>query len=165
MQAERENFEALQNKTGLCAGASGSLVFPFRVPLASNSLSATELTNSYTPRFPNLPNLNSESVPSADSILAPVGDDQEVWVAGVTYFRSREARIEESQSAGVANSTTTFITLKGLNFSSRLPPSSRWSKRQGSHPSGCKVVPFQNPNSPCSSALAEKSSAIPLVMR
>jgi 2-dehydro-3-deoxy-D-arabinonate dehydratase len=32
-------------------------------------------------------------------ILAPVGT-QEVWAAGVTYRRSREARMEESKSAG-----------------------------------------------------------------
>jgi 2-dehydro-3-deoxy-D-arabinonate dehydratase len=32
-------------------------------------------------------------------ILAPVGN-QEVWAAGVTYFRSRDARIEESKDAG-----------------------------------------------------------------
>ncbi len=32
-------------------------------------------------------------------ILAPIGT-QEVWAAGVTYFRSRDARIEESKSAG-----------------------------------------------------------------
>jgi 2-dehydro-3-deoxy-D-arabinonate dehydratase len=34
-----------------------------------------------------------------EGILAPV-DSQEVWAAGVTYFRSRTARIEESQDAG-----------------------------------------------------------------
>ena len=33
------------------------------------------------------------------SPLAPV-QDQEVWAAGVTYMRSREARMEESKSAG-----------------------------------------------------------------
>ena len=32
-------------------------------------------------------------------LLAPIGR-QEVWAAGVTYFRSRSARIEESKSAG-----------------------------------------------------------------
>lgn len=32
-------------------------------------------------------------------ILSPV-ESQEVWAAGVTYFRSRSARIEESQDAG-----------------------------------------------------------------
>ena len=32
-------------------------------------------------------------------ILAPM-EHQEVWAAGVTYFRSREARMEESKSAG-----------------------------------------------------------------
>ena len=31
--------------------------------------------------------------------LAPVGH-QEVWAAGVTYYRSRAARIEESKSSG-----------------------------------------------------------------
>jgi 2-dehydro-3-deoxy-D-arabinonate dehydratase len=33
------------------------------------------------------------------SLRAPIGC-QEVWAAGVTYFRSRDARIEESRSAG-----------------------------------------------------------------
>lgn len=35
----------------------------------------------------------------AETILAPVVS-QEVWAAGVTYYRSRSARIEESKSAG-----------------------------------------------------------------
>jgi 2-dehydro-3-deoxy-D-arabinonate dehydratase len=35
------------------------------------------------------------SVPSSATILAPV-DEQEVWAAGVTYRRSRDARMEES---------------------------------------------------------------------
>ena len=33
------------------------------------------------------------------SLLAPIGS-QEVWAAGVTYYRSRDARMEESKSAG-----------------------------------------------------------------
>jgi 2-dehydro-3-deoxy-D-arabinonate dehydratase len=36
--------------------------------------------------------------PETDA-LAPIGN-QEVWAAGVTYFRSRTARMEESKSAG-----------------------------------------------------------------
>ena len=36
---------------------------------------------------------------SEQTLLAPVGD-QEVWAAGVTYLRSRQARMEESKSAG-----------------------------------------------------------------
>jgi 2-dehydro-3-deoxy-D-arabinonate dehydratase len=35
----------------------------------------------------------------AGRVLAPIGS-QEVWAAGVTYYRSRTARIEESKSAG-----------------------------------------------------------------
>lgn len=34
-----------------------------------------------------------------DNLLAPI-ESQEVWAAGVTYHRSRDARMEESESAG-----------------------------------------------------------------
>jgi 2-dehydro-3-deoxy-D-arabinonate dehydratase len=34
-----------------------------------------------------------------DDVLAPIGT-QEVWAAGVTYYRSRTARMEESKDAG-----------------------------------------------------------------
>ena len=37
--------------------------------------------------------------PATESILAPIVS-QEVWAAGVTYFRSRTARMEESKDAG-----------------------------------------------------------------
>jgi 2-dehydro-3-deoxy-D-arabinonate dehydratase len=37
--------------------------------------------------------------PAPGDLRAPIGT-QEVWAAGVTYYRSREARIEESKSAG-----------------------------------------------------------------
>src|SRR3954470_6925451 len=33
------------------------------------------------------------------NVLAPI-ESQEVWAAGVTYYRSRNARMEESKSAG-----------------------------------------------------------------
>ena len=39
------------------------------------------------------------SSPSKDELLAPIGR-QEVWAAGVTYFRSRTARMQESEEAG-----------------------------------------------------------------
>lgn len=39
------------------------------------------------------------SAPAEEALLAPIGS-QEVWAAGVTYFRSRSARIEESTDAG-----------------------------------------------------------------
>lgn len=41
----------------------------------------------------------SVPAPLPGQVLAPVGS-QEVWAAGVTYFRSRSARIEESKDAG-----------------------------------------------------------------
>src|SRR3954447_2199444 len=39
------------------------------------------------------------AAPDPATILAPIGN-QEVWAAGVTYYRSRNARMEESKSAG-----------------------------------------------------------------
>jgi 2-dehydro-3-deoxy-D-arabinonate dehydratase len=36
---------------------------------------------------------------AANEIQAPIGS-QEVWAAGVTYYRSRDARMEEAKSAG-----------------------------------------------------------------
>jgi 2-dehydro-3-deoxy-D-arabinonate dehydratase len=40
-----------------------------------------------------------EPAPDPATFLAPISD-QEVWAAGVTYYRSRTARMEESQAAG-----------------------------------------------------------------
>jgi len=42
-----------------------------------------------------------DAVPHVDTskLLAPVGS-QEVWASGVTYYRSRSARMEESKAAG-----------------------------------------------------------------
>jgi 2-dehydro-3-deoxy-D-arabinonate dehydratase len=37
--------------------------------------------------------------PAPQDLLAPIGS-QEVWAAGVTYYRSRNARMEESKGAG-----------------------------------------------------------------
>jgi len=37
--------------------------------------------------------------PASAPLLAPIGS-QEVWAAGVTYYRSRDARMEESKAAG-----------------------------------------------------------------
>ena len=39
--------------------------------------------------------------PAAGALLAPIEDAQEVWAAGVTYLRSREARMAESETADV----------------------------------------------------------------
>jgi len=42
---------------------------------------------------------SSVAAPSAADLLPPI-ESQEVWAAGVTYFRSRNARMEEAKSAG-----------------------------------------------------------------
>jgi 2-dehydro-3-deoxy-D-arabinonate dehydratase len=39
------------------------------------------------------------TAPAAEELLAPIGS-QEVWAAGVTYYRSRDARMEESKGGG-----------------------------------------------------------------
>jgi 2-dehydro-3-deoxy-D-arabinonate dehydratase len=57
----------------------------------------SELLQSLTSRSRRLTPLSGFSL--QDSILAPVGT-QEIWAAGVTYYRSRTARMEESKDAG-----------------------------------------------------------------
>lgn len=42
----------------------------------------------------------TSTVHAASPVLAPIGDRQELWAAGVTYFRSRTARMEEAQVGG-----------------------------------------------------------------
>ena len=41
---------------------------------------------------------NAAEIPNG-SLMPPIGN-QEIWAAGVTYFRSRDARMEESESSG-----------------------------------------------------------------
>jgi len=43
--------------------------------------------------------LAKSAQPKEGDVLAPIGT-QEVWAAGVTYFRSRDARMEEAKKAG-----------------------------------------------------------------
>jgi 2-dehydro-3-deoxy-D-arabinonate dehydratase len=43
--------------------------------------------------------LTTAAYPPVGDFLAPIGT-QEVWAAGVTYFRSRDARMEEAKKAG-----------------------------------------------------------------
>ncbi len=47
-----------------------------------------------------IPTLPTVAALSADTPLLPPIGTQEVWAAGVTYFRSRSARMEESKDAG-----------------------------------------------------------------
>src|SRR5580700_6414800 len=70
----------------------------FRVPESNwDALVAHENLGAY------LRSVVEAGEPSADfssaQILAPIGN-QEVWAAGVTYFRSRSARMAESKDAG-----------------------------------------------------------------
>src|SRR6266496_525471 len=43
--------------------------------------------------------METADAPVLQDLLPPIGS-QEVWAAGVTYYRSRDARMEESKSAG-----------------------------------------------------------------
>ncbi len=50
-------------------------------------------------KIKNLQSLSEGSELLDEELLAPIGN-QEIWASGVTYYRSREARIEESKDAG-----------------------------------------------------------------
>ena len=72
-------------------------------------------------------------------LLPPIGS-QEVWAAGVTYYRSRDARMEESKDAGGGDFYDRVYRRRGRNcFSSRRRIA--WSVRsQGRDPRRCRVV-------------------------
>jgi len=67
------------------------------------SMRGTSLNDLFT--FDNLPSYlteraaNMASLGTLDKLLAPV-EGQEVWASGVTYYRSRSARMEESKETG-----------------------------------------------------------------
>ena len=60
-----------------------------------------------------------EGQPAEGALIAPIEDTQEVWAAGVTYLRSREARMAESEAADiydkvyVANRVEVFFKANG----------------------------------------------------
>lgn len=60
-----------------------------------------QLLKSESANWKNISIEKSEELKS-EGLLAPMGN-QEIWAAGVTYFRSRTARMEESQDAGGAD--------------------------------------------------------------
>ena len=49
--------------------------------------------------IPDLPHLGSGPLADPTALRSPIGS-QEVWAAGVTYYRSRSARMGESKAAG-----------------------------------------------------------------
>jgi len=67
----------------------------------SLAITFDELVRSSDPLsvIPSVRSPTLAEAPSPKDILAPIGS-QEVWAAGVTYFRSRAARMEESKDAG-----------------------------------------------------------------
>ncbi len=51
-------------------------------------------------RIPQLDALDATAFEDIERLLLPPIQSQEVWASGVTYFRSRNARMEESKSSG-----------------------------------------------------------------
>src|SRR5438045_3331766 len=49
--------------------------------------------------------IRATAMPDEATLLPPIGAGQEVWAAGVTYFRSRDARMEEAEQSGGARSS------------------------------------------------------------
>jgi len=69
-------------------------------PESWDALTATEDLEAYLQSALKGPRVTAENpLANPGSLLAPIGK-QEVWAAGVTYYRSRDARMEESKSAG-----------------------------------------------------------------
>jgi 2-dehydro-3-deoxy-D-arabinonate dehydratase len=58
-----------------------------------------DLKNFLEALIAKLPSVDRIALKLEENLLAPISS-QEVWAAGVTYHRSRDARMEESESAG-----------------------------------------------------------------
>ncbi|HEX4068316.1 MAG TPA: fumarylacetoacetate hydrolase family protein [Acidobacteriaceae bacterium] len=67
--------------------------------LAETSLDALLVREDLQAYLESVPLSGNAAVPDTAALLAPVGS-QEIWAAGVTYFRSRVARMEESEQGG-----------------------------------------------------------------
>jgi 2-dehydro-3-deoxy-D-arabinonate dehydratase len=80
--------------------AVGDIVTGPRVLLPSTETVASILRRGAAGLADVVATATGPSVPAGSRMLAPV-DDQEVWAAGVTYERSRDARMEESAEASV----------------------------------------------------------------
>ena len=61
-----------------------------------------ELFESLQRELKGLPEMNESLMEDDGFVLAPIGT-QEVWAAGVTYLRSKTARMEESRESGGAS--------------------------------------------------------------
>ncbi len=75
-------------------------VVPFATP-RGETISLSDILEDRDPagRVAGLIDAKAQPIPLADVTLPPPIDRQEVWAAGVTYKRSKTARMEESTSA------------------------------------------------------------------
>jgi 2-dehydro-3-deoxy-D-arabinonate dehydratase len=66
--------------------------------LLPEALSVDAILSGAGPTLAEAAGMDGPDVPAGVHVLAPIGS-QEVWAAGVTYLRSREARVEEAVDA------------------------------------------------------------------
>jgi hypothetical protein len=92
--ARTKRHETLSNRNGTSVEHNGNSCRSQRMGCVDQSRPSCRLAS--RPRHCEDP---STAASPQTRLLAPIGS-QEVWAAGVTYFRSRTARMEESQEAG-----------------------------------------------------------------
>jgi 2-dehydro-3-deoxy-D-arabinonate dehydratase len=80
-------------RAGLCDSLRSFLVHPDPWELARTIVDSV-------PAGPLLVDLTRPGGPTRPRLLAPI-DQQEVWASGVTYLRSRDARVQESVAADI----------------------------------------------------------------
>jgi 2-dehydro-3-deoxy-D-arabinonate dehydratase len=107
-----------------------------------------------------LPTVDRIALKLEENLLAPIGS-QEVWAAGVTYHRSRDARMEESESAGGGNFYDRVYHAERPNFFSKPRRIELWAQAGRLRFAATRNGPCLNRNSRCSSARVERSSVTP----
>ena len=114
--------------------------------------------------------------PARGRVLAPIDDAQEVWAAGVTYLRSREARMAESETADVydrvydADRVEVFFKANGWRVIGdggriRVRPDSTWDVPEPSSP-WCSTGPARSSATPSGTTSRHEASRarIPLYL-
>ena len=86
-----------------------------------------------TKTLPQLKPMDASFADIEKQILAPIGS-QEVWASGVTYYRSRNARMEEAKTAGGGDFYDRVYAAERPELFMKATAQSRGRpSRQGSH--------------------------------
>ena len=124
----------------------------------------TNRTNLYEKLLAELSSFTRISEIDLQQSFDPPMQSQEIWAAGVTYFRSMEARMEESKEAGGGSFYDKVYNADRPEYFSNLLHIVRLGIKVRSGYAGIQPGMFRNRNLPCSFLRAVPLKVLPLEM-